>query len=40
MKKETVYRVFSNIPTLETDRILLRRMAVSDADDMFDYAKR
>ena len=40
MKKETVYRVFSNIPTLETDRILLRRMAVSDADDMFDYARR
>lgn len=39
MKKETVYRVFSHLPTLETDRLILRRMAVTDAEDMFAYAK-
>lgn len=38
-KKETVYRIFSRIPTLETDRLLLRRMKTSDAKDMFEYSK-
>jgi ribosomal-protein-alanine N-acetyltransferase len=40
MKKETVYTLFSRIPTLETDRLILRGMKVSDAADMFDYARR
>ncbi len=40
MKRETVYRIFSRLPELETDRLLLRRMQVSDADDMYAYAKR
>ena len=40
MKKETVCAVFSNIPTLHTERLTLRRMSVKDTDDMFDYAKR
>lgn len=40
MKKETVCSVFSNIPTLHTDRLTLRRMSVRDTDDMFDYAHR
>lgn len=28
------------MPTLETERLILRPMRVSDADDMFDYARR
>ena len=40
MKRETIYRVFSHMPELETERLLLRRMRVDDADDMFAYAHR
>jgi len=40
MKKETLYKIFSHIPVLETDRLLLRGMRVTDAEDMYDYAKR
>ena len=40
MKKDDVYKIFSNMPTLKTERISLRPMHVIDAEDMFDYAKR
>ena len=40
MKKEVIYTVFMNMPLLETERLILRRMAVSDADDMYSYASR
>ncbi len=40
MKKDLIYRLFSRIPTLETDRLTLRGMRVSDAEDMFAYASR
>lgn len=40
MKKDLLYRLFSRIPTLETDRLTLRGMRVSDAEDMFAYARR
>ena len=40
MKKEVIYTVFMNMPRLETERLILRRMAVSDADDMYSYASR
>ncbi|MBO5326603.1 MAG: GNAT family N-acetyltransferase [Clostridia bacterium] len=40
MKKETLYHVFSHFPELETDRLHLRAIRVSDAADMYDYAKR
>ncbi len=39
MKRETIYKIFSDIPTLETDRFILRRMSVDDTDDMFEYSK-
>ena len=35
MKKDTLYRLFSHIPTLETDRLTLRGMRVVDAEDMY-----
>ena len=39
MKKDKIYNLFSRIPTLETPRLILRGMRVSDAADMFAYAK-
>ena len=38
MKCETVYRVFSDIPMITTERLLLRRMMVGDCYDMYEYA--
>ena len=38
MNCETVYRVFSVIPELYTERLLLRRMRVMDCYDMYEYA--
>ena len=40
MKIDLIYRLFSHIPTLETDRLILRGMRVSDAADMYAYARR
>ena len=40
MKREFIYRIFSKIPQLETDRLILRKMLVSDAADMYEYARR
>lgn len=40
MKKETVYKIFSNIPTLRTERLSLRAMHPIDTEDMYDYARR
>lgn len=30
--------VFNDLPTLETERVLLRKFTVDDANDMFDYS--
>ena len=40
MKRDKVYKIFTNMPTLKTERLSLRPMHVIDAEDMFDYAKR
>ena len=32
--------IFSKLPTLTTDRLILRKMLVSDYKDMFDYSSR
>ena len=40
VKREEVYRVFSNIPELRTERLVLRGMKVGDSFDMFEYARR
>ena len=39
MKKAHIFHLFSRIPTLETPRLILRAMKVSDAEDMFAYAR-
>lgn len=38
MKKEKIYRVFSHLPELITERLTLRRMMVIDTQDMYEYA--
>lgn len=40
MRKESIFITFSNMPVLETERLVLRRMRPSDAADMYDYASR
>lgn len=40
MKLDRVKRVFSRTPNLETPRLLLRKMKISDAKDMYEYACR
>ena len=38
MRRETLYKIFSNPPTLKTDRLCLRAMRADDAEDMFEYS--
>ena len=40
MNAELIKYKFKHIPTLTTDRLVLRQMRVSDYEDMYDYAKR
>lgn len=40
MNKESLCRIFSHIPELQTERLLLRGMRASDSADMYDYARR
>ena len=40
MKKETLYKIFSNMTTLKGERLTLRPMHPIDAEDMFSYAER
>ena len=40
MKKEKIYRVFSHLPELITDRLTLRKLLVTDCRDMYEYASR
>lgn len=39
MKKEELFRIFSHIPTLETERLLLRPLRATDSADMYEYAR-
>ena len=40
MTVETLGKIFGNIPTLKTERLVLRGMLVSDCFDMYEYARR
>lgn len=40
MKCDAIQRIFSHLPTLTTERLILRPMQVTDCFDMYDYAKR
>ena len=39
MRRETIYKIFSDPPVLSTERLILRAMRADDAEDMFEYAK-
>ena len=39
MNQEFIKYKFKHMPTLITDRLVLRQMTVSDYEDMYDYAK-
>ncbi len=38
MKRESICKIFSNIPTINTERIILRRISIDDIDDMYEYS--
>ena len=40
MKKEKLYRIFSHMPELLTERLTLRKLMAADAADMYAYASR
>ena len=40
MKKEKIYRVFSHLPELITERLTLRKILVLDTQDMYEYSSR
>ena len=40
MKREALCQIFSHMPAIRTERLLLRPMHVTDAVDMFEYASR
>lgn len=39
MKREAICKIFSNIPTINTDRLILRKITIDDVDDMNEYSK-
>ena len=39
MKREAVCKIFSKIPTIETDRLILRKIVIDDVEDMYEYSK-
>jgi ribosomal-protein-alanine N-acetyltransferase len=40
LKISFIQKLFKKIPELEGERVLLRRLRVSDASEMYDYARR
>ncbi len=38
MRADTLLKTFSNIPTLRTERLILRKIKQSDAEDVFEYS--
>ena len=40
MTVEQMHSIFTHIPTLETERLVMRRLLPSDARDMYEYASR
>ncbi len=39
MKKEKIYKCFSKMPVLETQRLVLRKIELRDYEDMYEYSK-
>ena len=39
MRKNELQKIFSDMPQLYTDRLILRRMTKRDAADMYEYSR-
>ena len=39
MTQEKLHRIFTSPPAIETDRLFLRKIGVTDAEDMYAYSK-
>lgn len=39
MNKHKITRIFSKIPQIETERLLLRKLVPSDSEDMYEYSR-
>ena len=39
MQKETLTKIIKKMPELQTERLLLRRMKISDYSDMYEYSR-
>ncbi len=39
MKRASIYKIFTKMPVLETERLILRKMCVTDARDMYEYSR-
>ncbi len=40
MDNEMISRIFKNMPILECERLVLRPIRITDAEDVYDYSKR
>lgn len=39
IKRANIYKIFTRMPVIETERLRLRRMHVTDSADMYEYSK-
>ena len=38
IKRALIYKIFTRMPDIETERLILRRLRADDAEDMYEYA--
>ena len=38
MRREDICKIFANIPTVKTDRLILRKVCGDDVEDMYEYS--
>ena len=38
MRREDICKIFANIPTVKTDRLILRKISGDDVEDMYEYS--
>ncbi len=38
MKREAICKIFANIPSIDTERLTLRRININDVEDMYEYS--
>ncbi|GEM_PF-5868579 len=38
INKQLISKIFAELPTFETERLIFRKMTLDDANDLFEYA--